>query len=76
MKFNKNKMIPAAFLIERCGLKGKKIGDAQISTRHANFIVNLKKAKAKDVIKLIKLAKQKVKKKFGVDLEEEVQIID
>jgi len=75
-KFNKMGMIPASYLVEKSGLKGKKIGDAQISTKHANFIVNLGKAKAKDVIKLIKLAKQKVKKKFGVNLEEEVQIVN
>ena len=75
-KFNKIGMIPAAFLVEESGLKGKKIGGAQISTKHANFIVNLKKAKAKDVISLIKLAKQKVKKKFGVNLKEEVRIIN
>jgi len=74
-KFNKMGMIPASYLVEKSGLKGKKIGGAQISAKHANFIVNLKKAKAKDVIKLIKLAKQKVRKKFGVNLEEEVQII-
>jgi len=75
-KFNKMGIIPASYLVEKIGLKGKKMGGAQISARHANFIVNLKKAKAKDVIKLIKLAKQKVKKEFGVNLEEEVQIIN
>ncbi len=75
-EFNKMGMVPASYLVEKSGLKGKKIGGAQISTKHANFIVNLEKAKAKDVIKLIKLAKQKVKKKFGVNLEEEVQIIN
>ncbi len=75
-EFNRIGMIPAAFLVEKSGLKGKKIGGAQISTKHANFIVNLKKAKAKDVIKLIKLAKQKVKKKFGVNLKEEVRIVN
>lgn len=75
-EFNKIGMIPAAFLVEESGLKGEKIGGAQISTKHANFIVNLKKAKAKDVIKLIKLAKQKVKKKFRVNLKEEVRIVN
>lgn len=75
-EFNKIGIIPASYLVEKSGLKGKKIGGAQISTKHANFIVNFKKAKTKDVIKLIKLAKQKVKKKFGVNLKEEVQIIN
>ncbi len=65
----------AGELIEKCGLKGKRIGDAQISEKHANFIVNLGNAKAKDVLSLMKLAKEKVKNKFGIVLEEEVQIM-
>ncbi len=66
---------PAGFLIEKCGLKGKKIGKAQISQKHANFIVNLKGAKAADVLKLINLAKKKVKNKFGISLKEEIQFL-
>ena len=62
-------------LIEKCGLKGKKIGNAQISEQHANFIINLGGAKAEDVLRLINLAKQKVKKTFGVELEQEIQIV-
>lgn len=62
----------AAELIEKCGLKGKTVGDAKISEKHANFIVNLGRGKAKDIIKLIKLIKKKVKEKFGVILEEEI----
>jgi len=65
----------AAELIEKCGLKGKTIGRAQISKKHANFIVNLGGAKAKDVFTLIKIIKQKVKNKFGIILEEEIQIL-
>ena len=65
----------AARMIEKCGLKGKMIGKAKISEKHGNFIVNLGGAKAKDVKKLIKLVKQKVKKKFGIVLEEEVQYL-
>jgi len=64
----------AAKLIEKCNLKGKKIGKAQISEKHANFIVNLGGGKAKDVKKLINLAKKKVKEKFGITLEEEIKI--
>lgn len=74
-QFNERKNIPSAFLIEKCGLKGKRIGQAEFSTKHANFIVNLGGAKAKDVLALISLAKKKVKDKFRVLLEEEVQII-
>ncbi len=65
----------AARMIEECGLKGKKIGNAKISEKHANFIVNLGSAQAKDVKKLIKLIKQKVKNKFGVVLKEEIQFL-
>ncbi|MDP3052032.1 MAG: hypothetical protein Q8N42_00830, partial [bacterium] len=65
----------AARMIEKCGLKGKKIGNAKISEKHANFIVNLGSAQAKDVEKLIKLIKQKVKNKFGVVLKEEIQFL-
>lgn len=65
--------IPVAYLIESCGLKGKRIGDAQISEKHANFIINLNKATAEEVIILISLIKQKVRNKFGVQLEEEIE---
>jgi len=64
----------AGELIEKCGLKGKKIGNAKFSEKHANFIVNLGKATAEDVKKLMNLAKKSVKKKFGVVLKEEIQI--
>jgi len=69
------KPFAAGELIEKCGLKGKRIGDAQISPKHANFIVNLGKARAADVIKLIKLIKEKVKEKFGIDLKEEIFLL-
>jgi len=62
----------AGELIEKCGLKGVTIGGAQISPKHANFIVNLGGAKADDVVGLITLARQKVKEKFGIELEEEI----
>ena len=65
----------AGFLIEQCGLKGKKIGGAQISKKHANFIINKNNATAKDVLKLIDLIKKEVKNKFNVKLKEEVQCI-
>ena len=65
----------AGELIEKCGLKGKKIGKAQISKKHANFIINLEGAKAKDVIKLITVVKKKVKDKFGIKLKEEIQYL-
>jgi len=65
----------AARLIEECGLKGKKIGEVQVSKKHANFIINLGDGKARDVKKLINLIKRKVKSKFGANLEEEIQYL-
>jgi len=66
---------PSGRLIDLCGLKGKQIGQAQISPKHANFIVNLGGASCDDVLELIALVKEQVKKKFGVDLKEEIEII-
>ena len=65
----------AGKLIQDCGLKGKRIGNVKISEKHANFIVNLGGGKAKDVKKLINLIENKVKKKFGIVLEEEIQFL-
>jgi UDP-N-acetylmuramate dehydrogenase len=62
----------AGEMIESCGLKGKQIGGAKISEKHANFIINVDEAKAADVVALIDLARTKVKEKFGVDLKEEI----
>ena len=65
----------AAKLIEQAGLKGKRVGDAQISEKHANFIINLGNAKAEDVVKLIDLVKRTVYQNSGVLLELEVKMI-
>ncbi len=65
----------AGKLIENCGLKGYRVGEAKISEKHANFIINLGKAKARDVKKLAEIIKEKVSLKFGIKLEEEVQYI-
>ncbi len=72
--FNEFGTIPSRFLIEQCGLKGVKSGGAQISEKHANFIVNNGGATRKDVDYLIDLVKSEVKKKFGIDMEEEVDL--
>ncbi|MGC8981597.1 MAG: UDP-N-acetylmuramate dehydrogenase [Minisyncoccia bacterium] len=69
------KIIPAGFIINEAGLTGKQIGDAKISEKHSNFIINLGKAKAKDVLDLIDLIKDEVNKKFDVVLEEEIEIV-
>src|SRR5688572_15181724 len=65
----------AAKLIEDCGLKGRSIGGAIVSPKHANFIVNTGNASAADIESLIELARISVKQKFGVELEREVRII-
>ncbi|NIO12112.1 MAG: UDP-N-acetylmuramate dehydrogenase [Deltaproteobacteria bacterium] len=65
----------AARLIEAAGLKGKKIGNASISERHANFIVNLGGAKAEEVRRLMEMAGATVKKKWGVELVPEVHFL-
>jgi UDP-N-acetylmuramate dehydrogenase len=65
----------AAKLIEQAGLKGKRVGNAQISEKHANFIVNLGDAKALDVVTLVDLARRTVYQNTGVLLELEVKLV-
>lgn len=65
---------PAGLLIERVGLKGKRVGGAMISDLHANFILNVGGATFKDVLSLIELAREKVKEAFGYELELEVEL--
>ncbi|GIW66464.1 MAG: UDP-N-acetylenolpyruvoylglucosamine reductase [Candidatus Parcubacteria bacterium] len=76
-KYNviKNDKIPTAFVLEYVGLKGRKIGGAKISEKHANFIINFNNAKSQDVLDLIYLAKETVQKKFNLQLKEEIEII-
>ncbi len=65
----------AAKLIEQLGLKGYKIGDAQIAHRHANFILNCGTATAKDIFELIRYAQEKVEYHWSVSLEPEVKLL-
>jgi UDP-N-acetylmuramate dehydrogenase len=67
---------PAGKLIEECGLKGLRIGEAEVSRKHGNYIVNLGNAKASDVLKLAETVKRIVKKKKGIYLKEEVRILN
>ena len=62
-------------LVEECGLKGVKSGNAEIPHLHGNYVVNLGGAKAEDVLKLINLCKQKVKDRFNLELEEEIIVM-
>jgi UDP-N-acetylmuramate dehydrogenase len=66
---------PAGKLIEESGLKGVAIGDAQVSEKHGNFIVNRKKATAADILSLIEMVKRTVFQKTGRTLETEVKIV-
>jgi UDP-N-acetylmuramate dehydrogenase len=65
----------AGRLIEACGLKGTRQGDAVISSLHANFVMNEGKARCSDILALIALAKESVRERFGIELEEEVRVI-
>lgn len=69
------KKLFAGKLIEEAGLKDIRVGGARISPKHGNFIVNEGGAKAKDVLVLIGLIKDKVREKYGVSLETEVRIV-
>jgi UDP-N-acetylmuramate dehydrogenase len=68
-------VLSAGYLIEASGLKKYRIGQAAISDKHANYIVNLKNAKASDVIAIIKYVQKKIKEKFNLSLEPEIKII-
>jgi UDP-N-acetylmuramate dehydrogenase len=65
----------AARLIEACGLKGETAGNAQISPKHANFVVNLGGASASDIETLIDRAQARVAEKFGIKLQREIRIL-
>ena len=72
--FKNPRGLSAGALIEQAGLKGTRIGNAEISDRHANFIVTHPGAGSDDVLRLIDLARSKVAEQFGVDLELEINI--
>lgn len=73
--FKRGKKFITAQLIDECGLKGYTVGGAQVSTKHAGFIVNTGNATASDVIKLVEIIKQKVQEKFNKDIDLEIEII-
>jgi UDP-N-acetylmuramate dehydrogenase len=72
--FKNPRGLSAGALIEQAGLKGIRVGAAEISDRHANFIVTSPGAKSDDVLRLIDLTRSKVSEQFGVDLELEIKI--
>ena len=65
----------AGRLIEDAGLKGRSIGGAMISEKHANFIINTGGASAKDILDLLNLARSEVKKQTGIELEPEIKVL-
>ena len=72
---NPSREFPAGYLIDQSGLKGLRIGNAEISMKHANFIINRGDAKSKDIIDLIKIAQDEVLKKFNIKLELEIKLL-
>ena len=66
--------LSAGRLIDACGLKGKRIGGAQVSEKHANFIINKNKAKSSDILRLIRIIRRDVRKKFNIELKPEIKI--
>lgn len=66
----------AGRLIEEIGYKGKRIGDAKVSDKHANFIINVGNAKGNDIKKLILEIKNEVKRKYGIDLKIEQEFVE
>ena len=70
-----SRRLSAGWIIDRAGLKSKTLGQAQISPEHGNFILNLGQATASEIMQLISLIKMTVRDKYGLQLEEEVQLI-
>jgi UDP-N-acetylmuramate dehydrogenase len=74
-EFIKRGQLPSSWLIDKAGLKGKTVGDIQISEQHANYLVNLGHGRAEEVVMLISYIKQQVRDKFGIQMQEEVRYI-
>ena len=72
---NPNTKIAAGYLIDQANLKGTRIGDAEISKKHANFIINHGNASSNDILELIKIIKKKVLVQFKINLELEVKLM-
>ena len=73
--FKRTLQYPAGFLIEQAGLKGLRVGGVEVSTKHANFLINVSGATAQDVRDLIKLVQDKVWQSLGQRLEREIEYI-
>ncbi len=73
--FKKKGDVSVAKLIDECGLKGYSIGDAEVSNKHAGFIVNKGNATAKEVLAVIEYVQKEIKKKKNIDVELEIIVI-
>ena len=73
--FKRKEGVITAKIIDECGPKGFNVGDAEVSTKHAGFIVNKGKATAKDFLELVEHIKKEIKNKTGLDLELEILVI-
>ena len=67
--------VPAGWLVERCGFKGKRFGDAGVHKNQALVLVNYKNAQGQDILTLAKTIQKTVSKEFEIDLEMEVNIL-
>lgn len=74
--FKNPTLAPAGWLIEQAGLKGRRVGQAQVSSRHANFIVNLGRARSGQVLALIEEIETRIKRQFGISLEREIVVLE
>ena len=73
--FKRKDGIVVAKLIDECGLKGLNVGDAEVSTKHAGFIINKGKATSTDVLNLVNIIKEKIKEKYDIDLDLEILVL-
>lgn len=75
-QFADSEYVPTGFLIDKAGLKGLRVGDLEVSRKHAAFFINTGQGTARDLKQLIKQVKWEVKIKFGIDLTEEIVYLD
>lgn len=73
--FKRKEGFITAKLIDECGLKGYSVGEAEVSRKHAGFIINKGNATAEDVLELVNIVKTRVKEKFNVDIELEILVL-
>ena len=73
--FKRGEDFITAQLIDQCGLKGLTVGGAQISSKHAGFIINIGNAKAKEVLEIVEIAQKEVLNKFGKEIKLEIEVI-